>query len=117
MKWIPEYDAPHRSTDETFGTDRPQEVLEIVRDISALDIISADDPPIFMSYGMRPTDPVPSDPARAGGWKVHHVMFGIKLKEEMDALGIEADLKYPDASTTYASNSAFFIKKLLPSRD
>ncbi len=70
-----------------------------------------------MSYGMSPDDPVPDDPSRAGGWKVHHVMFGVKLKEKMDKLGVEADLKYPGARTTYRSNAAFFITKLKPDNE
>jgi len=67
-----------------------------------------------MSYGMRPDDPVPSDATRAQGWKVHHVVFGIKLKEKMDELGLEADLKYPGAKTTCRSDADFFIRKLRP---
>jgi hypothetical protein len=35
-------------------------------------------------------------------------MFGVKLKEKMDALGIEADLRYPGASSTYKSVGHFF---------
>ena len=69
------------------------------------------------AYGMAPGDPVPDDPKRARGWKVHHVMFGIKLKEKMDRLGIEADLKYPDAQTTYRSNAHFFIERLAKAKE
>ena len=36
----------------------------VIGDGSALNLISNDDPPIWMSYGMRPDDPVPSE-ARA----------------------------------------------------
>ena len=111
MKWIPGYDKPHRERVESFGDTTDKELGEVLKDISALSIISADDVPIFMSYGMKPDDPVPSG-ARAQGWKVHHVMFGIKLKEKMDELGLEADLKYPGAETTYQSQADFFIKKL-----
>ncbi len=112
MKWIPGYDKPHRDRTESFGEVTDEDLRNILKDISALSVISADDPPIFMSYGMKPDDPVPADAARAQGWKVHHVMFGIKLKEKMDELGVEADLKYPGARTTYQSNADFFIRKL-----
>ena len=61
---------------------------------------------------MAPVDPVPDDPQKARGWKVHHVIFGVKLKEKMDELGIEADLKYRGAQTTYESTAHFFIEKL-----
>ncbi len=113
-KWVPGYDKPHRERTEYFGDVTNEELDKIVEDISALSLITADDPPIFMTYGMKPDAPVPDDPRRAQGWKVHHVIFGVKLKEKMDKLGIEADLKYPDAQTAYQSNAGFFIKKLKP---
>ena len=79
---------------------------------SALSLVSKDDPPIYMTYRMAPDALVPSDPSRARSWKVHHVIFGVKLKEKMDALGVEADLQYPGAQTTYASIPQFFKTKL-----
>jgi len=113
-RWIPGYDKPHRNLTEVFGEVTDEELRKIVKDISALSLITSDDPPIFMSYGMRPDAPVPDDPSRAQGWKVHHVTFGVKLKEKMDELGVEADLKYPEARTTYRSSADFFIRKLKP---
>jgi acetyl esterase len=112
MKWIPGYDKPHRDVGEAVGEITAEEFRALVEDISALSLISADDVPIFMSYGMKPDDRVPTEASRAQGWKVHHVMFGIKLKEKMDELGLEADLKYPGAKTTYRSDADFFIRKL-----
>jgi acetyl esterase/lipase len=112
MKWIPGYDKPHRDVAEAVGEITGEELAALVEDISALSLISADDVPIFMSYGMKPEDPVPTEANRAQGWKVHHVMFGIKLKEKMDALGLEADLKYPGAKTEYRSTADFLIRKL-----
>ena len=116
MEWwkehIPGYDEPHRDFYQSFGAETKEEYLERAADVSALSLISKDDVPIFMSYTMKPGDPIPGDPQRARGWKVHHVNFGIALKEKMDELGIEADLKYPGAETTYESIAGFFIAKL-----
>ncbi len=111
QKWIPGYDKPHRDPHEAFEAQTKEEMAKLVAEVSALSLISADDPPIFMSYGMAPDAPVPTDPERARGWKVHHVMFGVKLKEKMDELGVEADLKYPGASTKYESIPQFFKAK------
>ncbi|HID74405.1 MAG TPA: alpha/beta hydrolase [Planctomycetaceae bacterium] len=111
-KHIPGYAEPHRDLTELFGTSDPTEQHRIATAISALDLVSPDAPPIFMSYGMAPDAPVPSDPRRARGWKVHHVNFGVALKKKMDALGIEAHLKYPGAKTKYASVAEFLIAKL-----
>ena len=111
QKWIPGYEAPHRDPLEAFDVDSEAELRKIVAEVSALSIITADDPPIHMSYGMAPDAPVPTDPKRARGWKVHHVTFGVKLKEKMDELGVEADLKYPGGSSTYTSVPHFFKVK------
>jgi len=113
-KWVPGYKKPHRDRTEIFGDVTNGELDKIVEDISALSLITTDDPPIFMTYGMKPDDPIPTDPAKMQGWKVHHVMFGIKLKEKMDELGVEANLKYPDAQTTYQSSAGFFIRNFKP---
>lgn len=111
-KWIPGYDRPHRPISDYFGDKSSDELHKVITELSALDLISNDDPPIHMTYGMPPDEPVPANTQRARGWKVHHVMFGVKLKEKMDKLGIEADLNYPGARTTYQSIPQFFKKKL-----
>ncbi len=111
-KWIPGYETSHRDPLEIFDVKTKDEIPKLVPEISALSLISADDPPIHMAYGMAPDDPIPANPQRARGWKIHHVIFGVKLKEKMDALGIEADLKYPGASPKYASTADFFKAKL-----
>lgn len=100
---------------QTFGVETIEEADEIAKSISALALISTDDPPIFMQYGMPPNAPAPSkdDPKKLRGWIVHHVDFGIALKEKMDELGVEADLKYPGAKTKYNSLVEFFTDKLL----
>jgi len=113
MKNIPEYDKPHRDLSGTFDANTDEERTVIVREISAQLLISKDDPPIYMTYGMAPNAPVPSDPQRAQGWKVHHVAFGVKLEEQMDGLDIEADLVYPGAEPKHASMEEFFKAKLL----
>lgn len=107
---IPGYTEPHRDWAEYFGTDDLKKQAAIINEISAQKLISADDPATFLRYRMAPGAPVPSGD-RAEGWKVHHVNFGIRLKEQMDALGVECDLKYPGAASTYDSLADFFIKK------
>ena len=114
-KNVPGYDQPHRDISAVFDANTPEGTRKIVTEISALSLIGKDDPPIFMSYGMKPDAPVPAG-ARARGWKVHHVVFGVKLKEKMDALGVEADLQYPGARTKYGSRERFLITKLTSAR-
>ena len=112
-QWIPEYTSgwSQEGRFEFWGVTSQPALDEKVREVSALANISADDPPIFMTYSMTPGDPVPEgDGAR--GWQNHHVIFGVKLKEKMDQLGVEADLLYPGAPSKYQSSAQFFIEKL-----
>jgi hypothetical protein len=112
-KHIPAYTVPHRDFREVFGEKTPAEYQQMVSEISALSLITKDDPPIFMSYIMQPDESVPPNAEQARRWKVHHVVFGIELKKRMDALGIEADLEYPGATTSNQSPAEFFIAKLI----
>ena len=116
-KWIPGYVEPHRDPFETFEVETDQELRKIIAEISALSLVSADDPPIYMRYGQKPDDPIPTDPQKARSWKVHHVMFGVKLKEKMDELGVEANLQHPGIETHYKSQEHFFITKLKENKD
>ena len=114
MKNIPGYAEPHRDHRESFGVETKEELKPLLEEYSVIHHVTADDPPIFMSYLQHPDDPVPEDPARARSWKVHHVTFGIVLKKKLESLGIEADLHYPGAETTYRWIGDFFVNKLLP---
>ena len=104
---------PEKIRTATWGAETLEEANEIASRHAALNIVSADDPPIFMSYGMSPTDKLPSDPKRVRGWLIHHVNLGIALKEKTDSLKLEAQLKYPGARTIYDSLVALFVDKLL----
>ena len=101
-----------RNFRQIYGVETIEEANEIAKSISALALISEDDPPIFMQYGMSPNASVPKDIKKRKGWIVHHVDFGIALKEKMDKLNIEADLKYPSAKPKYNSFVEFFKDKL-----
>lgn len=104
---------PEKAHLAKWGAKTPDEAREISRRYSAVSIVSADDPPIFMSYGMKPTAKPPTDRGRIRGWLIHHVNLGIALKEKTDALKLEAHLKYPGAKIKYQSQVEFFVDKLL----
>lgn len=96
-----------------WGAKTLEEANEIASRHAAMNIVSADDPPIFMSYGSSPGSKPPSDPKRLRGWLIHHVNLGIALKEKTDAIKHEAHLKYPGADCKYKSLVEFFVDKLL----
>jgi acetyl esterase len=109
---IPGYTKAHRDPLELFGVKTREEYLDKARDVSALSLISRDDPPLFMTYRMTPDEPEPKNPARVLGWRVHHVAFGIHLQKRMQELGVESHLRYPGARTRYPSMEAFLVAKL-----
>jgi acetyl esterase/lipase len=84
-----------------------------MQDASPLTHLSAEDPPVFATY-LSPDVPV-TETTDPNVW-AHHPKQGIKLKEQMDALGIECHVQYPGGATVdgYASGVEFIIQKLKP---
>ena len=113
---IPDYDKPHRDFHAMFGVKTREAFLNKMSDVSALSLITKDDPPIYMRYAMAPDAPVPvptpSNPRAAISFQGHHVVFGLELKKKMDKLDIEANLDYPGSNSTYRSVEQFFVAKL-----
>jgi len=104
---------PEKIRMATWGASTLEEMNQTLSRHSALSLISEDDPPIFMTYGMDPSAKPPSDRKRLRGWIIHHVNLGIALKEKADALKLEAHLKYPGAKLKYPSQVEFLVDKLL----
>lgn len=109
---IPGYVKPAGEGSNIFGPLTEDEMAAVVDDIAALSQISSDDPPIWMSYTMSPDDAPPADPEDVKGWQLHHVSFGIALKERTDALGVEGVLLYPGETDPFRGRDRFMIGKL-----
>lgn len=103
----------NRNRMKMYGSKSIEEADKIADDLSALTLISADAPPVFMRYYMSPKAKAPGNGKKLRAWLVHHVDFGIALKQKMDELNIEAHLKFPGSKTTYNSLVDFFEDKLL----
>ncbi|QIF05672.1 alpha/beta hydrolase [Roseimicrobium sp. ORNL1] len=78
---------------KTFEDFSKPEVRKLAEDAAAMTHLSKDDPPLFMVYN-EADEPVPSD--AKPGFAIHHPIFGHKLKERMDALGIENIYRHTD---------------------
>jgi len=85
--------------------------LALGLDASPITHLTRDDPPIYLFYNGAN---VPVNEETPWGTWVHHPMFGIKLKEAMDELGMECCLEYTDGPpvTEYESQQDFIIHKL-----
>jgi len=82
------------------------------RELSIENHISSDDPPTFMSYGMAPDDPIPSQARAARGWSIHHVNFGLSMQALLKKHGVEHILKYPGTHQAHEDAVAFLIHHL-----
>ncbi|MFC2124056.1 alpha/beta hydrolase fold domain-containing protein [Bacteroidota bacterium] len=100
------------SIDSFEELDSP-EMQELIREISPVTHISANDPPIYMEYEMALDSQIPEDISLRKSWALHHVIFGYTLMGRMRALNIESHLNCPGAESAYQSIPEFFIAKML----
>lgn len=102
------------------GRDRAQEfdllianrekVLPWIKEYSPIELVTKDDPPIYLDYPNQKAPPV------LGGKEddpTHSAMYGVKLLEKLNATGIEGVLAYPGhEDKKYGSITKFLITKL-----
>ena len=86
-----------------------EKVLPWIKEYSPIELVSSDDPPIYLDYPNQKAPPVEggkeSDPT-------HSAMYGVKLVEKLKPLGVEAVLSYPGhKDETYGSIPRFLIAK------
>ncbi len=120
-EWIPNaiygghafgFAAKGRSRAEEFELliQHREDVLPWIREYSPIELVTSDDPPIYLDYPNQKSPPVvgqkEADPT-------HSAMYGVKLAEKLKEAGVEAVVSYPGASENpYGSVTAFLIKKL-----
>ncbi len=82
---------------------------QLYHEFSAYNHVSADDPPLLMTYGNDMTLP-----SKNAGHGIHHPVYGVKMKEKADQVGQECHLLIPGVSKSkYKGASDFLIDKLL----
>ena len=104
--------ASGRNRKEEFEllTANREKVLPWIKEYSPIELVSPDDPPIYMEFARQNTPPVvgqrQADPT-------HSAIYGIKLAEKLKEAGVEATLSYQEhEDTKYGSVNAFLIEKL-----
>jgi acetyl esterase/lipase len=92
------------------GLESP-EARKLITDASPITHLTKDDAPVYLQYGGADT-PV-TETTDANTW-VHHARLGIKLKEQMDKLGIECHVQYRGgpAVIKYSGVPEFLAAKL-----
>ncbi len=91
----------------------------LVEDAAAINFLTKDAPPVFAIYKRENRAPTNEDDPNFG---IHHPRFGIHLKAEMDALGLECTIHNdpgmegdPDARTTaHQLATDFLLRHLAP---
>jgi acetyl esterase/lipase len=104
--------AANRTRAEEFELLIPnrEKVLPWIKEYSPMELASKDDPPIYLDYPNQKTPPVvgteQADPT-------HSAIYGIKLAEKLEPMGVEVVVSYPGhQDKRYSSPTDFLIKKL-----
>jgi acetyl esterase/lipase len=120
-EWIPNaIYAGHAFGFAQEGRNRPEEfelllanrekVLPWIKEYSPIELVTKDDPPIYLDYPNQKTPPVLGQPE---GDPTHSAIYGIKLAEKMQEAGLEAIVSYPGhKDEKYGSIAEFFFAKL-----
>ncbi len=122
-EWIPNYEYGGRAFGFA-GATRPDSfapflaardaLLPQIQRYSPIEHASEDDPRIFMEFPAQDKAPVlgerQSDPT-------HSAVSGLMLQRKLQALGVEADLRYPGDSQTGDSTMQQFLTKQLKRTD
>lgn len=84
-----------------------EEVLPWIKEYSPIELVTADDPPVYLIYSSAPAlGQEQKDPT-------HTANYGVKLQEKCKSLGVGCELVYPEASgVTHASVDAYLIESL-----
>lgn len=92
---------------EHFLAER-ERILPWIAEYSPYALVTADDPPVYLSYGGPPAIGKPQkDPT-------HSCNFGLKLKERCDTVGVGCELAYPEApDMKHATGTDYLIAMLL----
>ena len=82
----------------------------LYEEFSPINHLTADDPPLLMTYGNDMTLP-----SKDAGHGIHHPVYGVKMKEKADDVGHDTHLLIEGVSTSekYESAQDFLLKVLL----
>jgi acetyl esterase/lipase len=113
-EWVGDAAARHPALEGFYGL-KPDELdtpkaHKLYEAAAPINYLTADDPPVYAFYN-EPRGPLPEN-ARPGQG-IHHINFGLKLKEKMDALKIECVIRHADeGQNTFQEQIDFLAKHL-----
>jgi len=87
-----------------------EKVLPWIKEYSPLELVSKDDPPLYLDYPNQKTPPVFGE---AQADPTHSALYGIKLAEKLRAADVEVVVSYPGhQDEKYGSIHKFLVAKL-----
>ena len=87
-----------------------EKVLPCIREYSPIELVTPDDPPIYLDY---PNQKAPPVLGREEPDPTHSAIYGIKLAEKLSAAGVEVIVSYPGhQDEKYGSTTKFLIEHL-----
>jgi acetyl esterase/lipase len=113
-EWIGDAASRHPALEGFFGLKADElgtpEAHQRYEGASAINHLTAGDPPVYAFYSEGRVIPENARP----GQGIHHINFGLKLKEKMDALKIECTVRHRDEGANSTQETIdFFAKHLL----
>jgi acetyl esterase len=115
-EWVGEAASKHPALQGFYGLksdelDTP-EAHKLYEAASAINYLTKDDPPVYAFYAEARKIPPDAKP----GQGIHHINFGLRLKEKMDKLGIECTVRHRDEGAKADEEMVkFFVKHLVRS--
>ena len=113
-EWVGESAANHPALEGFFGVkaderDTPK-AHQRYEAASAINHLTRDDPPVYAFYSEARVLP----PNAKAGVGIHHINFGLRLKEKMEALGIECIVRHRDEGANADQEMVEFFARHLP---
>jgi acetyl esterase/lipase len=95
-KWVSDSAARHPALEGFYGLksdelDTPK-AYKLYETASPINHLTKDDPPVYAFYSEARELPADAKP----GQGIHHINFGLRLKEQMDKLGIQCIVRHRD---------------------
>jgi hypothetical protein len=102
------FSAQGRSREQEFELllKNREKVLPWIREYSPIELVTKDDPPLFLEYPKQKSQP------QYGGSEpdpTHSAMYGIEFRKACLALGVRCDLVFPGSKESEFANSQEFL--------
>jgi hypothetical protein len=113
-EWVGEAAAKHPALEGFYGLKPEQydtpDARAMFKQAAAITYLTKDDGPVYAFYS-EPRGPLPADAKPGTG--IHHINFGLKLKEQMDKLGIECTIRHADEKLNSSQETIDFFARHL----